>query len=117
MPRKLESVATPTPSDLDIAQAAVPLPISHIAKELGLTEDDYDPHGKLKAKARYHACERSAARGQRATCRHASACSPLLPHPSSATLQVKLSLIEKNAAKPNGYYGTRAARLLPDLSG
>jgi formyltetrahydrofolate synthetase len=58
MLRKLERVDTPTPSDLHIAQAFVPLPISHIAQELGLTDEDYDLHGKLKAKARARLCRR-----------------------------------------------------------
>jgi formyltetrahydrofolate synthetase len=68
MPRKLEGIVVPVPSDLDIAQGCVPLPITVIAEELGLARDDYDEHGKQKAK-------------------------------------VKLSLLEKLADRPNGYYG------------
>jgi hypothetical protein len=60
MPRKLEGIVVPVPSDLDIAQGCTPLPITVIAEELGLTADEYDPHGKLKAKARADA---AAARG------------------------------------------------------
>lgn len=45
-------VVTPTPSDIDIAQAAVPLPIKDIAAGLGLREDDYDLHGQKMAKVR-----------------------------------------------------------------
>jgi hypothetical protein len=60
MPRKLEGIVVPVPSDLDVAQACTPLPITVIAEELGLTPDEYDPHGKLKAKAR---ADVAAARG------------------------------------------------------
>ena len=52
MPRKLTNVVRPVPDDLVVAQACEPLPISAIAEELGLTRDDYDEHGKSKAKAR-----------------------------------------------------------------
>ncbi|KAI3438087.1 hypothetical protein D9Q98_000529 [Chlorella vulgaris] len=45
-------VVTPTPSDIDIAQAAVPLPIKDIAAGLGLGEDDYDLHGQKMAKVK-----------------------------------------------------------------
>ena len=41
---------TPVPSDLDIAQAATPLPIKEVAAQLGLTEDDLIYFGKTKAK-------------------------------------------------------------------
>jgi methylenetetrahydrofolate dehydrogenase (NADP+)/methenyltetrahydrofolate cyclohydrolase/formyltetrahydrofolate synthetase/formate--tetrahydrofolate ligase len=41
---------TPVPSDLDIAQAATPLPIKEVAAQLGLTEDDLIYYGKTKAK-------------------------------------------------------------------
>ena len=41
---------TPVPSDLDIAQAATPLPIKEAAAQLGLTEDDLIYFGKTKAK-------------------------------------------------------------------
>ncbi len=40
------------PSDLEIAQAAKPKPITQIAAELGILEDELDPHGKLKAKVK-----------------------------------------------------------------
>jgi formyltetrahydrofolate synthetase len=52
MPRKLTAIVRPVPDDLVVAQACEPLPISVIAEELGLTRDDYDEHGKSKAKAR-----------------------------------------------------------------
>jgi methylenetetrahydrofolate dehydrogenase (NADP+)/methenyltetrahydrofolate cyclohydrolase/formyltetrahydrofolate synthetase/formate--tetrahydrofolate ligase len=41
---------SPVPSDLDIAQAAKPKPISEIAAELGLTDNDLIHYGKYKAK-------------------------------------------------------------------
>ncbi len=41
---------TPVPSDLDIAQAATPLPIKEIAAQMGLTDDDLIYYGKTKAK-------------------------------------------------------------------
>lgn len=50
MPRKLEGIIRPTPSDIDVAQACTPLPIAQIAASLGLGEDDYAPYGHTKAK-------------------------------------------------------------------
>lgn len=41
---------SPVPSDLDIAQAATLKPISEIAADLGLTDDDLIHYGKYKAK-------------------------------------------------------------------
>ncbi|NDJ34625.1 MAG: formate--tetrahydrofolate ligase [Chloroflexi bacterium] len=38
------------PSDIDISQAASPKPILEIAETIGLTEDDLDLYGRLKAK-------------------------------------------------------------------
>lgn len=40
----------PVPSDLDIAQAATPKPITEIADQLGLSQDDLIMFGKTKAK-------------------------------------------------------------------
>lgn len=37
-------------SDIEIAQSTKLLPISKIAESLGLTEDEYEPYGKYKAK-------------------------------------------------------------------
>ena len=37
-------------TDIEIAQQANILPIREIASNLGLTEDDYEPYGKYKAK-------------------------------------------------------------------
>ena len=47
---------TPVPSDLDIAQAATPLPIKEVAAQLGLTEDDLIYYGKTKAKVHLDTC-------------------------------------------------------------
>ncbi|MEE8592522.1 MAG: formate--tetrahydrofolate ligase [Candidatus Bipolaricaulota bacterium] len=38
------------PSDLEIAQAAKPKPITQVAADLGIFEDELEPHGKWKAK-------------------------------------------------------------------
>jgi len=55
-------VAGRVPSDLEIAQAATPVPITQIAKKLGILEDELDPHGKLKAKVRLSILDRLADR-------------------------------------------------------
>ena len=52
MPLLTPQVVHPTPSDIDIAQSVPRLPIKDIAAGLGLTEDDYEPQGHEKAKAR-----------------------------------------------------------------
>ncbi|HEY1408402.1 MAG TPA: formate--tetrahydrofolate ligase [Promineifilum sp.] len=41
---------SPVPSDLEIAQAAKPRPISEIAEQIGLTDDDLIHYGRSKAK-------------------------------------------------------------------
>lgn len=41
---------SPVPSDIDIAQAATPVPISEIADSAGLTSEEYDLYGNTKAK-------------------------------------------------------------------
>jgi formate--tetrahydrofolate ligase len=43
-------LATQMPSSLEIAQEAELRPISQIAEALGLSEDEYDPYGRFKAK-------------------------------------------------------------------
>lgn len=43
-----------TPSDLEIAQAAKPMPIVEIARKLGIDEDDIELYGKYKAKLPLH---------------------------------------------------------------
>jgi methylenetetrahydrofolate dehydrogenase (NADP+)/methenyltetrahydrofolate cyclohydrolase/formyltetrahydrofolate synthetase len=55
-------VAGRVPSDLEIAQAAKPKPITQIAAELGILEDELDPHGKLKAKVKLSILDRLADR-------------------------------------------------------
>jgi len=55
-------VAGRVPSDLEIAQAAKPRPITQIAADLGILEDELDPHGKLKAKVKLSILERLADR-------------------------------------------------------
>jgi formate--tetrahydrofolate ligase len=44
------SPATPVPADIDIARAAVMLPIERIAEKLGIGIDDVEHYGKTKAK-------------------------------------------------------------------
>ena len=50
MPHKLENLLTNVPSDLEIAQAAVPLRIEQIASEAGVLPDELELYGKRKAK-------------------------------------------------------------------
>ncbi len=55
-------MAGKVPSDLAIAQAAKPKPITQIASDLGILEDELDPHGKLKAKVKLSILDRLADR-------------------------------------------------------
>src|SRR4029077_10549245 len=50
MPQKLSNPRPPVPSDIEIAQAATPLPITQIAAEAGILPDEHDLYGKSKAK-------------------------------------------------------------------
>lgn len=50
MTHKLADLKRPVPSDIDIAQAAVPIKIQPIAASLGILEDELEPHGHFKAK-------------------------------------------------------------------
>ncbi|MGA2879266.1 MAG: formate--tetrahydrofolate ligase [Bryobacteraceae bacterium] len=50
MPHKLTNILTRVPSDIEIAQAATPLPIDQIASEAGILPDELDLYGKSKAK-------------------------------------------------------------------
>jgi formyltetrahydrofolate synthetase len=50
MPHKLTNLLANVPSDLEIAQAATPLPIAKIAEESGILPDELDLYGKSKAK-------------------------------------------------------------------
>ena len=50
MPHKLQNMLARVPSDIDIAQAAKPIPIEKIAAEAGILSDELDLYGKNKAK-------------------------------------------------------------------
>src|ERR1700759_4428342 len=50
MPHKLSNLLNPVPSDLEIAQAAKPVPIDRIAAESGILPDELELYGKNKAK-------------------------------------------------------------------
>ncbi len=50
MPHKLSNLLNPVPSDLEIAQAATPVPIDRIAAESGILPDELELYGKNKAK-------------------------------------------------------------------
>ena len=58
MPHKLENLLVPVPSDIDIAQAATPLPIRQIADEMGLLPEELVLYGEDKAKVRLSVRER-----------------------------------------------------------
>jgi formate--tetrahydrofolate ligase len=53
------------PSDLEIARSATPRRIVDVAAELGLTEDDIELYGPLKAKVKLSAIERVEAANER----------------------------------------------------
>ena len=50
MPHKLTNILSRVPSDIEIAQAATPLPIDRIAAEAGIRGDELDLYGTTKAK-------------------------------------------------------------------
>lgn len=50
MAHKLRNIVNPTPSDIEIAQSVAPLPISQIAKEAGILEEELELYGQSKAK-------------------------------------------------------------------
>ncbi|MEP7352130.1 MAG: formate--tetrahydrofolate ligase [Acidobacteriota bacterium] len=58
MPRKLTNLLVPVPSDINIAQAAVPMPISQIAAEAGILPEELDQYGTTKAKVHLSIRER-----------------------------------------------------------
>ena len=58
MPKKLTNLKSPVPSDLLIAQAAIPQPIEEIAAEAGILPDELELHGKYKAKVALSVRER-----------------------------------------------------------
>jgi formyltetrahydrofolate synthetase len=50
MPHKLTNILTRVPSDIEIAQAATPLPIGQIATEAGILPEELELYGQTKAK-------------------------------------------------------------------
>ena len=58
MPRKLTNLIRPVPSDIDIAQSYEPLPISKIAKQVGLLPEELEAYGATKAKVRLTVLDR-----------------------------------------------------------
>ncbi len=50
MPHKLQNLLARVPSDIEIAQAATPIPIERIAAEVGILPDELELYGKSKAK-------------------------------------------------------------------
>src|SRR5580693_686890 len=50
MPHKLTNVLSQVPRDIEIAQAAVPIPINQIAHEAGILPEELELYGKSKAK-------------------------------------------------------------------
>jgi formyltetrahydrofolate synthetase len=50
VPHKLTNLLTSVPSDIEIAQAATPIPIDQIASEAGILPDELELYGKTKAK-------------------------------------------------------------------
>ena len=53
-------------SDIEIAQQAVLRPITEIAQELGLGEEDVIPYGRYKAKINHRLAEKEGPRGKQA---------------------------------------------------
>ncbi len=58
MPHKLTNILTRVPSDIEIAQAATPLPIGQIAAEAGILPEELDLYGQTKAKVHLSIRER-----------------------------------------------------------
>lgn len=58
MPHKLKNVLSRVPSDIEIAQAATPLPIDQIAAEAGILPEELELYGKTKAKVHLSVRER-----------------------------------------------------------
>ncbi|MBV8843740.1 MAG: formate--tetrahydrofolate ligase [Bryobacterales bacterium] len=50
MPHKLKNILSKVPSDIEIAQAATPIPIQKIAEEVGILPEELDLYGQTKAK-------------------------------------------------------------------
>jgi formyltetrahydrofolate synthetase len=58
MAHKLTNLLTPVPSDINIAQAATPLPIDRISADAGIHPDELELYGKTKAKVHLSIRER-----------------------------------------------------------
>ena len=50
MPHKLTNILALVPSDIVIAQAATPIPITRIASDVGILSEELEPYGSTKAK-------------------------------------------------------------------
>ncbi len=50
MPKKLTNMLENVPSDIEIAQAATPMPIQELATEVGILDEELELYGKSKAK-------------------------------------------------------------------
>ncbi|HRQ37713.1 MAG TPA: formate--tetrahydrofolate ligase [Chloroflexota bacterium] len=62
MPHKLQNLLRPVPSDIEIAQAQEPLPITQIAEDVGILPEELVPYGRDKAKVRLSVRDRLADR-------------------------------------------------------
>ncbi|MCB8944921.1 MAG: formate--tetrahydrofolate ligase [Ardenticatenaceae bacterium] len=60
MAHKLTNILADVPSDIDIAQAATPLPIAQIAEEAGILPEELELYGKVKAKVQLSVRDRLA---------------------------------------------------------
>ncbi|NUQ37301.1 MAG: formate--tetrahydrofolate ligase [Caldilineales bacterium] len=60
MPHKLTDLKRPVPSDIEIAQAQTPTPITQIAAEVGILPAELLPYGSEKAKVRLSTRDRLA---------------------------------------------------------
>ena len=60
-PLKL-NIKEKVPSDIEIASAQTPKPISHLAHEIGLLPDELESYGKYKAKVELSVLDRLAHR-------------------------------------------------------
>ncbi len=58
MPHKLQNILARVPSDIEIAQAATPIPIDKIAAEAGILPEELELYGKNKAKVHLSVRER-----------------------------------------------------------
>ena len=58
MPQALQQTLAPVPSDIEIAQAATPVPIDRIAGEIGVLPEELELYGKNKAKVHLSIRER-----------------------------------------------------------